>query len=193
MEAVTAAEQVRKLAAQAVVNVSTKRIDAQSAAMLTAADAETRGAVLAQQVATIKRTFLRAVEMAYEETPGGVRLGHFDDGRLRSSVPWSVRSYRKFHIGFTTSSLLRMLLLNWENGFWLPTGALPVPPPVFLGNGRAWFLNTKAYPTKLSVVSATLLWPTLDYVAYLEKFSSLQASKARAKYRKGKDKAKGAR
>ena len=184
MDSLAAVGQVRKLAAQAVVAVSTGKIDKESAAMLESAVIDTRGAVLAQQATTIQRAFLHAVELAFETSPGGVRLGCYDDGRVRFVLPWSSRSYRRYGLTNTTAAILRTLVTEWKSGFWHPaTGHTPAPPPVFvLGNKGEWYVNL-CYTSTLAVAGVTVNWPSLDTVAFLQATLTKKETAARIKRR----------
>ncbi len=184
MGSVMAVGRVRKLAAQAVVAVSTKIIDGESSALLAEASIDSRGAVLAQQTTTIQRAFLRAVDLAFETSPGGVRLGCYDDGRIRFVVPWSSRSYRRYGLTTTTAAILRVLVTEWKSGFWNPvTGHTPAPPPVFvLGNKGEWYVNL-CYTSTLAVAGVTVNWPSMDTVAFLQAALTKKETAARIKRR----------
>ena len=185
-QTVAAAGTVRNLAARAVMAASVDIVTRRSAAELQRAAVDSRGAILAQQRETIRAAFYRACDLAFETTSGGVRLGCYDDGRVRFPLPWSGRSYLRYGLTRTTADILGVLLLNWRAGFWSKaTGHAPTPAPVFMteGNG-AWFVNL-TYTSTRAIVTATLDWPSLDSVAFLASDLSIKAGAARAKRRAG--------
>ena len=194
MEAIGAAGSVRNLAARAVVAASVDIVARRSSAELRRAAVDARGAILAQQRDTIRAAFYRSVDLAFEATAGGVRLGCYDDGRVRFPLPWSGRSYPRFGLTYSTAMILRALIVNWQAGFWRPVVIAPVPTTpaaVFITDGRGgWFLNLAAYSTTTAVVAATVAWPTMDVVAHFEAALSKEASIARDKRRKGKARAR---
>ena len=193
-QTVTAAGTVRNLAARAVMAASVDIVARRTAEDLQRAAVDARGAIIAQQREVIRSAFYRAVDLAYEATPGGVRLGCHDDGRVRIPLPWSGRSYSRFGLTYSTAMILRALIVNWPAGFWRPVVTAPVPTPpaaVFVTDGAGgWFLNLAAYPTTTAVTVAAQSWPTLDVVAHFEAELSKEAGIARDRRRKGKARAR---
>lgn len=103
----------------------------------------TRRGLAALAVEHLQAALYRLVELAYELDHDN-RLCNVDgrDGRLLIPAPWGSSGYKRYGLRRREAEVLRLFLFD----AMAPTPGTAVP--LFMYEGRSWFVNLVDYPTR---------------------------------------------
>lgn len=112
-------------------------------AIAAAGDELTRRGLAALAVEHLQAALFRVVELAYD-LDNDNRLCNVDavDGRLLIPVPWGSAGYKRYGLRRREAEVLRLYLFDAMT----PKPGTPVP--LFVYEGRSWFVNLVDYPTR---------------------------------------------